>query len=380
LNGIFPRHQKTAFCIFATFLTSFALLAQDGEHSGGLEGYEIGQEANIEGLPRQEQQLVDPPALPEHNQVAEGGPKIIEVELTVEEREVQIEPDTSIWTYTYNGTLPGPMIVAHVGDYIELTLKNSASSQLAHNIDFHAATGALGEADLTQIGPGQEVVLRWKAIKAGAFVYHCAPGGELVAWHSIHGMNGAVLILPRDGLKDKEGEPIRYDRAYYIGEQSFYVPKDKEGNYLEFDSPSASYRQDLKAMKTLRPTHIFFGNFVGDLTGENALKAEMGETVLFLHSQVNRRSFPHLIGGHADYVWERGNLSDPPQTDLETWDIAAGSAGAAVYTFRQPGTYVYLSHQLVEAFLFNARAEVMVDGPWNNDLMEQVRPPAPIED
>ena len=33
---------------------------------------------------------------------------------------------------------------------------------------------------------------------------------------------------------------------------------------------------------------------------------------------------------------ERGNLADPPLSNLESWAIAAGSAGAFTYTFLQP--------------------------------------------
>ncbi|MBM4146134.1 MAG: hypothetical protein FJ240_07645 [Nitrospira sp.] len=50
-----------------------------------------------------------------------------------------------------------------------------------------------------------------------------------------------------------------------------------------------------------------------------------------------------------------------------------------IYTFRQPGTYVYLNHNLIEAFLFGAIAHVKVEGEWNNDLMEQVKKPSKIE-
>ena len=75
------------------------------------------------------------------------------------------------------------------------------------------------------IAPGQEATIRFKATKAGVFVYHCAPGGAMIPYHVVAGMNGAIMVLPRDGLKDKNGKPLRYDKAYYIGEQDFYVPK-----------------------------------------------------------------------------------------------------------------------------------------------------------
>ena len=94
-----------------------------------------------------------------------------------------------------------------------------------------------------------------------------------------------------------------------------------------------------------------------------------------IHNQANRDTRPHLIGGHGDYVWEAGSFTDPPQTGLETWFIRGGSSGAALYTFRQPGVYAYVNHNLIEAVLLGATGHVVVEGDWNNELMEQVVAP-----
>ena len=61
-------------------------------------------------------------------------------------------------------------------------------------------------------------------------------------------------------------------------------------------------------MRKLTPTHVVFNGKVGALTGKNALTSKVGETVLIVHSQANRDSRPHLIGGHGDYVWETGKF------------------------------------------------------------------------
>lgn len=339
-----------------------------------------GNAMNINGLERVVQQLVKPPGVPAHSQAPSIKPRIVEVKMVIEEKEVEVEPGVFVWTFAFNGSVPGPLIVVHEGDYVELTLVNPKTNQLPHNIDFHAATGALGGGELTVVQPGEQVVLRWKAIKPGAFVYHCAPGGQMIPWHVVHGMNGAVLVLPKAGLKDDQGKPLHYDRAYYIGEQDYYLPKDADGNYKRYADPISSFGDDLKVMQGLIPTHVVFGGAKGALTGDNAMTAKVGETVLFLHSQANRPSYPHLIGGHGDYVWERGNLADKPATGLESWVIAAGSAGAFTYKFKQPGTYVYLSHNLIEAVMLGAAAHIKVDGgEWNSDLMMQVAKPAAIQ-
>lgn len=337
------------------------------------------EKVDISKLPRVKQVLVAPPFLPEHDQVAQGGPKIIEVTLTIEEKKIIIDNDgTEVWAFAYNGSVPGPMIVVHEGDYVELTLKNLAANAMEHNIDFHASTGALGGGALTKILPGEQTVLRWKAIKQGVFVYHCAPGDVMIPYHVIHGMNGAVMVLPRDGLKDGKGNALKYDLAYFIGEQDFYIPRDETGTYKKYETAGEDLADCLDVMRTLTPTHVVFNGKAGALTGEHALKAKVGETVLFIHAQANRDSRPHLIGGHGDFVWDTGSFADMPATNLETWFIRGGSAGAMLYKFRQPGIYAYVNHNLIEAVLLGATAHVKVDGEWNDDLMMQISKASPI--
>ncbi len=207
-----------------------------------------------EGLERVTQKLVAPPFLPAHEQAATGKPKVVQVRMVIEEKLMEVGPNgAEIWAMMFDGSVPGPIIVVHQNDYVELTLVNPKTNTLLHNIDFHAATGALGGAELTHVAPGQEVVLRFKAIKRGVFVYHCAPGGVMIPWHVVSGMNGAIMVLPRDGLKDAGGKSIKYDRAYYIGEQDFYLPQDDNGNYRKYASPAAGLGDMLAVMKTLTP-------------------------------------------------------------------------------------------------------------------------------
>ena len=354
--------------------------------------------SKADGLKRVKQELVKPPFLPKHSIVAKGGPKIVEVRLVVEERKMVIDnAGTEINALTFQGSVPAPIIVVHEGDYVELTLVNprdrsdsvgdtahwdgkTKSNIMSHNIDLHAVTGALGGAGMTLVHPGEEATIRFKATKSGVFVYHCAPGGAMIPYHVVAGMNGAIMVLPRDGLKDRNGKPLSYDKAYYIGEQDFYVPKEAAGGgYKKFDSPAAAMSETLEVMKTNEPSHVVFNGAVGALTGDNSLTADVGETVMFIHSQANRDTRPHLIGGHGDYVWQTGSFGDAPETNLETWFIAGGSAGAALYTFKQPGLYVYLNHNLIDAVLKGAAAHVKVEGEWDNDLLEQVKKSGPIE-
>ena len=330
-------------------------------------------------LPREKVDLVAPPFVHDHEQATTRTPRIVEFKLVSEEKQVVIDGEgTKIHAMTFNGSIPGPLMVVHEGDYVEVTLVNPATNTMPHNVDFHAATGALGGGTLTLVNPGEQAVLRWKATRPGVFIYHCAPGGEMIPLHVVSGMSGAVMVLPRDGLKDGSGRQLFYDRIYYVGENDFYVPRDDRGRFKSYASATDAYADTLVAMRSLTPTHVVFNGRAGALTGNNALTAKVGETVLIVHSQANRDTRPHLIGGHGDVVWETGKFSNRPETDLETWLIRGGSAGAALYTFRQPGIYAYLTHNLIEAVQLGATAHFKVEGAWNDDLMMQVQAPEPI--
>lgn len=365
-----PR-TRLITALSALAISAIALLPAQGA---------LAKPVNIDKLERVSVDLVAPPFVHKHEQATKSGPKVVQFRMVIEEKPMVVDRDgTELRAMTFNGSMPGPLMVVHEGDYVELTLVNPETSEMPHNIDFHASTGALGGGALTKISPGEEVVLRWKATRPGVFVYHCAPEG-MIAWHVVSGMSGAVMVLPRDGLKDHEGKSVRYDKVFYIGENDLYIPRDKEGRFKKYDSLGESFSDTVDVMKGLIPSHVVFNGSVGSLTGDKALTSKVGETALFIHTSANRDTRPHLIGGHGDLVWAEGSFNNKPLQDLETWFIAGGSAGAMLYTFLQPGVYAYVNHNLIEAELLGATAHVLVEGDWNDDLMKQIVAPRPIKE
>ena len=334
---------------------------------------------NIETLKHVTETLVPPPLLPKFNQVAQGEPEVVQVKLTIEEKKKEITPGVFTWWFTYNGTVPAPIIFVHQYDYVEVTLVSPSTNTLVHNIDFHAATGDMGGSEISYVAPGQQVIFRFKAIKAGVFVYHCAPGGIMVPLHILSGMNGAIMVLPREGLRDENGNPIHFDKAYYIAEQDYYLPKDNNGKFKDYPTPAAELGDMTESIKSMIPSHIYFNGSDGALLGANALTANVGEKVLFITSSANRDTRIHIVGGHADLFWPDGSFANKPFTDFETWPVPGGSAVAALYLFREPGTYMFTDHNVIEAFAYGARAEIEVKGTWNDDLMTTVKKAGPIE-
>jgi nitrite reductase (NO-forming) len=376
--GKIKKSLTLGLAIFsAMFSMMFSLISYGNEEALSYIA-NVGVESDLKGFKRVKQELLAPPFVPKHQQIYSGKPRIVEMEMVIEEKEIEIEPGVFVQAMTFNGTNPGPLMVVHEGDYVELTLKNPKTNILLHNIDFHASTGALGGAALSKVAPGEQVTLRFKADKPGTYVYHCAPGGLMIPYHVVSGMYGAIMILPKGGLKDNKDKKVTYDKAYYIGEQGWYIPKDDNGKYKRYANAIEPYGDVLDVMRGLVPTHVTYNGKKGALTGKNAMKAKVGETVLFIHSQANEDSRIHLIGGHGDLVWPGGSFRNTPMVDRETWHVNGGEAVAAMYTFKQPGIYAYLNHDLIQAFMLGGVAHVKVEGKWNNDLMEQVAKPSPI--
>ena len=89
-------------------------------------------ETEIAALPREQVALVAPPFVHAHEQVAQGGPKVVQFTMTIEEKPVVIDDEgTVLQGMTFNGSIPGPMMVVHEGDYVELTLVNPGSNSIA---------------------------------------------------------------------------------------------------------------------------------------------------------------------------------------------------------------------------------------------------------
>src|SRR3989344_9058181 len=96
------------------------------------------------------------------------------VKLETSEVVKEIAPGVLYETWTFGGSVPGPVIRVREGDLIEFHLKNSAESRHPHNIDFHFATGPGGGAKATLVVPGEEAVIEVRALAPGLYMYHCA--------------------------------------------------------------------------------------------------------------------------------------------------------------------------------------------------------------
>lgn len=272
----------------------------------------------------------NPSDLPEP--IGDRGSETVEVQLTAQEVTGQLADGATFDYFTFDGQIPGPMLRVRVGDTVELTLTNDTSSHLAHSIDLHAVNGPGGGAVYTETAPGEENTFTFKALSPGLFVYHCATPS--VAQHIANGMYGLILVEPEGGLPE-------VDREFYVMQGEVYTEQEFGAlGHLDY-----SYDR----MLSEDPEYFVFNGAANALTTEeNALQAEVGETVrlFFGVGGPNFISSFHVIGEIFDRVYDEASLTSEPLTDVQTTLVAPGGATVVEFQIDEPGRYILVDHAL----------------------------------
>src|SRR5579872_356220 len=265
--------------------------------------------------------------------VANRAPAIVHVTLTAKEILGALDPSagTTYRYWTFNGTVPGPMIRVRQGDTVEVTLHNDASSHMVHSVDFHAAIGPGGGAALSQVLPGQTKAFTFVATTPGLFVYHC--GTPMIADHIANGMYGLILVEPPGGLP-------HVDREYYVMQGEIYTaaPKGKSG------------LQSFSEAKLLSesPEYFVFNGSTDSLSTKYPLQASVGETVriFFGNAGPNETSSTHMVGEIFTNEYQLGSLLSPPLKGVQTATVPPGAAAVLEFKADMPGKFALMDHAI----------------------------------
>lgn len=279
-------------------------------------------------------------------------PTTVEVTLTVKEVVAELADGVTFPFWTFDGTVPGPLIRVMEGDTVVLHLVNPPENHVSHNIDLHAVTGPGGGAAVTIVAPGETKTLVFKALKAGAYIYHCAyPPAPL---HIGMGMYGIIVVEPKGGLP-----PV--DREFYVVQGEWYTSG-------AFGQPGLQSFDSAKAQAE-RPEYFTFNGHVKALTDLHPLKARTGERVriFFGVGGPNVGSNFHIIGEIFDRVY-----AGSPETFVaneETVYVPPGSAAVFEFATEVPGRYVLVDHALWR-MLRGLAGYLIVEGPERPDVFQ----------
>jgi len=299
------------------------------------------------GAASQEQAILSaPPNVPPP--ITRDEPARVVVSLEVREQVGRLSDGVEYTFWTFGGSVPGHFIRVREGDEVEFHLLNHPDNKMPHNIDLHAVTGPGGGATSSFTPPGHETVFSFQALNPGLYVYHCATAP--VGMHIANGMYGLILVEPEKGLP-----PV--DHEYYVMQGDFYTRGPNGEGGLQPFSMEKALREDAD--------YVVFNGSVGALTGDQALKARVGETVrLFVgNGGPNLVSSFHVIGEIFDVV--RIEAGDAINRNVQTTLVPAGGAAIVEFTVDVPGTFILVDHSIFRAFNKGALGMLKVMGPEN---------------
>jgi nitrite reductase (NO-forming) len=253
----------------------------------------------------------------------------VPITLTVKEVTAELAGGATYDFWTFDGTVPGPMLRVMEGDTVELTLVNPADSTVGHNIDLHAVNGPGGGANVTNVAPGETKTFTFKALNSGAYIYHCAFPPPM--HHIAQGMYGGIVVEPPGGLP-----PV--DREFYVGQGEWYTRgASGDAGHQTFAPEKALAEQ---------PEYFTMNGHVAALTELFPLAAQVGERVrlFFGVGGPNVGSNFHVIGEIFDRVYPGSN--ETFVANEESWYVPPGSMATFEFGLDVSGRYLLVDHAL----------------------------------
>ena len=274
---------------------------------------------------------VDPNKVPAHQTYDATAPATpagdtVNVTLTVKEVVISIAPNVAYHAWTFNGTVPGPVIRVRQGQTVHFTLVNQGT--MPHSIDFHAAQTPWS-VNYQPVPVGNSFSFDWKANYPGAFLYHC--GTPPVMYHMANGMYGAIIVDPANGWTPAT--------EYVLVQSEFYTKQNPDGTYII----------DGTKLMANAPDYVTFNGYANQYQ-EAPLAAKAGQKIrLFIvNAGPSRFSAFHVIGALFSDVYLDGNPANHTVGD-QTLTVPPGGAVVAELTIPDAGKYPFVTHSFMDA-------------------------------
>jgi FtsP/CotA-like multicopper oxidase with cupredoxin domain len=207
-------------------------------HGPGDHGAMIGAGVPAPGGPHDLDALLHPPPALRHSPG-----RVRRYQVTAVDREIEVAKGVTFAAWTYNGTVPGPVIRATQDDTLEVRFANAGSHP--HTIHFHGIHPSDMDGVFEIVDPGEIFTYRFPARPYGMQLYHChaAP----LKKHIHKGLYGAFIIDPPS--------PRRPARELVMMMNGFDTDGDGANNFYSVNGKAfyyAKYPIRVRRSETLR--------------------------------------------------------------------------------------------------------------------------------
>ena len=265
-----------------------------------------------------------PAALPP---VAKG--KVVRRTVVVENKTIEIAPGVRVNAWTFNGSVPAPIIHLKIGQTLKIHFVNRGTTW--HSWDSHGAEIPYQHAN-QDIGVGQTKDITYVANQAGAFLYHCFtfPG----AAHIAAGMYGAIVVDdPKHPLPKADKQFVLVAGEWYLDGDGQATPASTDPKRAQSGFPDYATFNGYWQEYSYRPLHVNPKKLVRFYV----INAGPNFSVAF-----------HVVGGIFARVYPDADVKHF-ETGIQTTDVAAGGAAIFELKFRKVGVYNFVNHVFANA-------------------------------
>ncbi len=246
-------------------------------------------------------------------------------------------PVKTMRVWGYNGSTPGPTLVAYEGEQVRVIVKNELGSSRpdeglpvkknATTVHFHGMhqpnedDGVAGISQPEPIPVGGSFTYEFKPGHVGTFAYHSHTDSAV---QELRGLDGFFIILPR-----KERKSVHVDRDYAMTLQQF-DPKGPSGLVDVFPEGTGDFPFSTVNGKT------------GDAAG-GPLTIKKGDRVrIRVYNASNLSHSMHLHGMDSILTAKNGHAVPPVRET--TQNVAPGDFFDLEFTADNPGNWIFHCH------------------------------------
>lgn len=236
-------------------------------------------------------------------------------------------PLQTVQAWGYNGSTPGPTLVAYEGETVRVELQNDLD--VPTTIHFHGMhmpnedDGVAGISQVHPVAPGDDHVYEFEPGHTGTFAYHAHTNA---AAQTLRGLEGVFVVLP-----DQEPASEVVDRDFVFSLQEFAAHEN--GQLVE----------------PFPDNHHFGLRTMNGVTGEAAegpITIEEGDRIrIRLYNASNNNHSMHLHGHDFEIVSRNGHpIPEAARHKQQTQDIGPGEFFEIEWTADEPGNWVFHCH------------------------------------
>lgn len=232
-----------------------------------------------------------------------------EFKLVAQQREIEIIQGVKFPAWTYNGTVPGPILRVTEGDILSVDFVNA--SEHPHTIHFHGIHPSNMDGVFEVVPPGGEFKYEFEAKPAGVHPYHChvPPLRE----HIQRGLYGTLIIDPK--------KPRPPAKELVMVMNGYDTDKDGENNFYTVNGIAFFYAKYPIKVKRNELVRIYLVN----MTEFDAVNS------FHLHGEF----FRYQETGREDNAWRH----------TDNVGLIQGERGVIEIEFTNPGMFMFHAHQ-----------------------------------